>query len=169
MTVTLYPLMMLALVGLVAGAVVHLLTWFGIAPQSYVWCLHVGVFVVWFPALLAIRKKTGRMRGAVSWDEMLHGCPGWIAYGVKALFGYAALNFLLFMLASVRQGERTSEVLYLRGFSGHWMAFYAVAAVMLYSATRQTAPNSDARCLQGHRMAPDTAICRQCGAPVHRA
>jgi hypothetical protein len=61
---------------------------------------------------------------------------------VQLIFVYAVVNFILFMVTTSGQpkpvGPAPASVL--RGFSGHWMAFYAAAFSTLYSAVK--APTS---------------------------
>src|SRR5262245_59065217 len=102
-------LVVLALAGLLASTAVHAKSWFGTAAPAYSWALHVGVFVVWIPAIRAIQKRVGRSgEDEVSWQEMLGGCPASVSYGVKALFVYAVVNFAWFMLESA-QGHASAS------------------------------------------------------------
>ena len=165
MTALLYPVVGLALLGLVASAIVHLTTLLGMAPLRYAWVLHVGVFVVWLPAVVIAYKQTAEFRQKDFWKAALRGCPPWASRGLNVLFGYAMLNFVLFSL-SEGKGEGDKAIAEFRGFSGHWMAFYGAAAAILYSATKAEALDRTRRCLQGHPVSPVARFCDQCGSPV---
>jgi hypothetical protein len=52
-----------------------------------------------------------------------------------------------------------------RGFSGHWMIFYYMAAAILYSATR-IASLGGPRCPSGHETSPFAKYCDRCGASI---
>jgi hypothetical protein len=85
-----------------------------------------------------------------------------------AVFGYAIFNFILFIGRGSNEpaspGSVPSEVV--RGFSGHWMAFFAVAAVLLYSSARAGDVDDRRRCLQGHSVREGMKFCGECGSPV---
>ncbi len=144
----------LAWLGLAVSLAVHLSTFFpgGASTQWPGWfALHVGVFVVFFPAMLAVARR-GLQRD-FRWFQ---------GKGLSLLvvaFLYALVNFGLFIAragdgspATVdgrrvlqRKGTVLRELseseyayrqrLIVRGFSGHWMLFY------LFSALALTAPS----------------------------
>ena len=90
------------------------------------------------------------------WNKIFADMPRWTGYTVKAFFAYALINFALFFFLSkggtpdVRDGKyvlhdhgqvirELSEDEYelqkayvVRGFSGHWMAFYLVPALVFF-------------------------------------
>src|SRR5207249_4130983 len=53
-----------------------------------------------------------------------------------------------------------------RGFSGHWMAFYSTALAILYSAARADERNRSRRCPNGHTVGPLAEYCERCGQRV---
>jgi hypothetical protein len=147
-------LLILAAVGFMLAAAVHLAAVLGLdltggRTAPFV-ALHVGIFPLFFAALLALG---GELRGVPTAEKpkrILGLVPrGW-RYLVAALFYYAAANFVLFMLASgggsphqhgdayhlVRHGRvvraltreeyEAAKVWVVRGFSGHWLVFYLV-------------------------------------------
>jgi hypothetical protein len=58
-------------------------------------------------------------------------------YMVYGFFGYAIINFLLFIAVAPSGGHGANPpTVVWRGFSGHWMAFYSAAFAILYSAVR---------------------------------
>jgi hypothetical protein len=126
----------MAATGMGLSAITHLGALFGHFPLGRrLWPLHVGGILMGFPTLRVARTSTSteslrdRRRGA------LDGCP----QGVKVLMGtalaYAGLNFLLFIAHS--QGPHPSEEVIMRGFSGHWIALYAVEFAVLLAGVKR--------------------------------
>jgi hypothetical protein len=68
-----------------------------VAPEAFFWILHVGIFVVWFPAVLTARSVVDNVNRRDFWKVVLRGSPEWMRYMVHGFFGYAFVNFLLFM------------------------------------------------------------------------
>jgi len=131
------PFLLLAVAGLILSVLTHLASWFGstwpLGQQAIL--LHFGVFVVFFPAGIAAGGFGPRRHDF--WKTALRGCPAWMRTAVYGFFGYAVVNFAWFLFSTIHHGNSghgpiTPEML--RGFSGHWMAFYAMSAGVLYSA-----------------------------------
>jgi hypothetical protein len=156
----------LSAVGLVVSLWVHLGAVRGrrVAPEAYFWILHMGIFVVWFPAVLVARQRVGNMHRKDFWKVILKGSPDWMRYMVYGFFGYAVINFALFMLQAPTGGSGNPTAIEWRGFSGHWMAFYSAALAILYSAAK--ASQNARRCLNGHPIPPDASFCTRCGQPA---
>jgi hypothetical protein len=126
-----------AALGLALSILSHVATFFGMRGPvgDYAWLLHLGVFVVWLPTVLVSRRLTIGFARKDVWKASLRGCPPWMRHAVCGFFSYAMLNFILFMATVPPHGSSlpmTPSVL--RGFSGHWMAFYSAASAVLYSA-----------------------------------
>ncbi len=144
-----------ALTGFFSSLFVHLSTFFGIDPSKHVpwvWVLHLGIFVVFIP-MLFVQGLTSKKD---FWSKIFAAMPRWARYTIKAFFAYAIINFALFFFLSqggvpeVRDGKyvlhnhgqvvrELSENEYelqkayvIRGFSGHWMVFYLVAAIVFW-------------------------------------
>ena len=123
-------------------------TWF-----PYVWALHIGVFVVFIPALLILRKFQHTPHP--TYRSYFSGLPRWLIILTVACCLYAVINFFLFAFsfhgtATIRDGQYVllrhgsiiktlTELEYrwhnsqaVRLFSGHWMAFYSLAMIILY-------------------------------------
>jgi len=137
----------LALAGFLLSAWVHVSALRGVdVSQAWpqVWGLHVGLFVVFVPMVLAIRRQFGRGAARPRWRELL---PRPVALLCGAVVVYAAVNFgVVFMRmpgSSVKEHDGQCVVIdhgvrrtlsdgecaafhtsVLRMFSGHWMAFY---------------------------------------------
>ena len=61
------------------------------------WILHIGIFIVWLPAVLTAQRTVGNMNRSDFWKIVLKGSPDWMRYMVYGFMGYAVVNFLLFM------------------------------------------------------------------------
>jgi len=128
----------IAVVGLVLSLWVHIGAVMGrrVAPEAYFWMLHVGIFVVWIPAVIVSRRLVANVNRQDFWKIVLKGCPDWMKYAVYGFFGYAIINFLMFMNKTpIGAGGTNPPATVWRGFSGHWMAFYSAALAVMYSAT----------------------------------
>lgn len=127
----------LSCIGLILSLWVHIGALMGrrVAPESFFWGLHVGIFVVWFPAIFAAQKRAGSINRRDFWRVVLKGSPEWMRYMVYAFLGYAVLNFSLFMSQAPtgKTGANPPASVW-RGFSGHWMAFYSAAFAILFSS-----------------------------------
>ena len=159
----------LSLIGLLLSLWVHIGALLGkrIAPGFFFWGLHIGIFVVWFPAIFVARALVGNMQRKDLWKVILKGSPDWVRYMVYGFFTYAFINFALYTL-HIRPGDRVPNPSGddWRGFSGHWMAFYSTAFAILNSAARQN--RSTSRCLRGHSASSHDLYCPQCGSSVER-
>jgi hypothetical protein len=164
----LWPLVALSALGLVLSIWVHVGALMGrqVVPSEYFLMLHVGIFAVFIPAVIAAQKQTSTWRLKRSWREMFPGSPKWMNTMVGIFFGYAVVNFVIFLFrapSGKQHGPETPPEVW-RGFSGHWMLFYSAAFAMLYSAAKPLPAGP--RCLNGHPLPPNTVICAQCGEPV---
>ena len=138
-----------------------------VAPEAFFWMLHIGIFVVWFPAVLVAQRLVGNVNRKDLWKVVLKDSPDWMRYMVYGFFGYAMFNFLLFMTkAPTGGGGANPPAVVWRGFSGHWMAFYSAALAILYAAARNV--DTIPRCTNGHMASSNAVYCPQCGQPVLR-
>lgn len=124
--------------GLVLSLYVHIAALRGqrVLPDGFFWGLHIGIFVIWVPTLIVAKELTrDAQRKQDYWKLALKDAPEWMRYMVFGFFGYACINFLIFLLHDPsRHGGGSPSPLEWRGFSGHWMVFYSVAMAILYSA-----------------------------------
>ncbi len=154
-----------ALIGFFSSLFVHLSTFFGIDLSKHVpwvWVLHLGVFVIFIPMVFV--QGLGSRKDF--WRKIFAAIPRWARYTIKAFFAYALINFALFFFLSeggvpdVREGKyvlhnhgqvirELSENEYelqkayvLRGFSGHWMVFYLVPAIVFWYRGRRAHPET---------------------------
>jgi hypothetical protein len=165
----LWVLVLLSGIGLVVSLWVHLGAVMGrrVAPEAFFWILHVGIFVVWFPAVFVAQRFVGNVNRKDLWKVVLKDSPDWMRYMVYGSFGYAVVNFLYFMTKAPSGGSGANPpAVVWRGFSGHWMAFYSAALAILYSAARTEDTNP--HCANGHFASPNAIYCTRCGQPVMR-
>lgn len=150
----------LAAIGWSLSLVVHLLALAGVDASETVsatWLLHIGIFAVWIPAILTLRSRSDGQSAMRKYGifGLLTTAPFWLRAVAALGLAYAVLNFLLFMggqpgsptaangVYSLQNHGTIVKVLTeseyyrykaneVRGFSGHWMAFYGFAAAVLY-------------------------------------
>jgi hypothetical protein len=169
--VVLMPFLVLSVIGLMLSLIAHTAALLSL-PQPFgpaAWGLHIGIFVVWLPAVLASHRLGADFKQKDFWKAALRGCPKWMRWLTYGFFGYAVVNFLLFMAVAPPRGggggaNAPPEVF--RGFSGHWMAFYSAAAAILYSAIAVSRLDPARRCPNGHPVSPSTSFCQACGAAI---
>jgi hypothetical protein len=140
-----------------------------VAPAAFFWILHMGIFVVWFPAVMVAQRQAGNLKRKDFWKVVLKGSPDWVRYLVYGFLGYAVVNFMYFFFRAPtgRDDGANPPAMVWRGFSGHWMVFYLAAIAILYSAARQDAQSL--RCVNGHAVQANATFCARCGQPVmHR-
>jgi hypothetical protein len=166
---TLLPLMYLSALGLILSLLVHLgaLLRTGSALGEAAWFLHGGIFLVWIPAVLVLQPLTREFKQKDLWRAALRGCPTWMRWMTYGFFGYAAVNFILFIfMAPGRTSSSATSAVVLRGFSGHWMAFYSAAVAIFYSARHAEEYDLGRRCPSGHQVGPLARYCEECGRQV---
>ena len=155
-----------AVTGWSLGIIVHSLALTGIDATSkipFVWLLHLGIFVVWLPAVLKMGTNPGADHNnpITSFKAIFKHTPPWISTIAIGGFYYAIINFVLFLTSQegspdivdgqyvlrdhgqVLRSLTREEYQFLlanqvRGFSGHWIAFYGLAAAVLYPFGGQT-------------------------------
>jgi hypothetical protein len=166
----LWVFVLLSAVGLVVSLWVHLGAVAGrrVAPEACFWILHMGIFVVWFPALFVAKRRFGNLQRKDFWKVVQRGSPEWMRYMVYGFGGYAIINFALFVFqAPTGDGGTNPPAIVWRGFSGHWMAFYSAALAILYSAARVN--GTGRRCVNGHPVPSNANFCERCGQRVAHA
>lgn len=130
--------------------------------------LHVGVFVVWLPAVFVSKQLTANVKKKDFWRAALRGCPYWMRALTAIFFFYAIINFILFAcrLPPKKAHLAADSPIAVRGFSGHWMAFYSAGAAMLYSAIAIGGRGVARRCENGHPASASAKFCEKCGAQM---
>lgn len=162
--------MILAAVGFVLSVTAHLLALLGMDTPggSEVMFLHLGLFIVWFPAVMVSARNARFGMQRDFWKIALAGCPPWMRYGLYTLFAYALFNFILFAGTAPRHTQTggTPPLSVVRGFSGHWMVFYAAAFAILYSRINAPHLYQSRKCPNGHVVAPTVRFCPECGSAI---
>jgi hypothetical protein len=74
------PFIGIAAVGLVLSLFVHVTALFGLSNGlgGAAWGLHIGIFMVWIPAVFAAIRLTRSARQRDFWKVALRGCPSWM-------------------------------------------------------------------------------------------
>ncbi len=160
--------MVLAACGLALSIGAHCMALAGIPIPGgkLVWALHIGIFVVWIPAVLTSMQTRRYVNRKDFWKVALAGCPVWMRRSFYVLFGYAILNFIVFFATTASRpkqqiGDAPPSVV--RGFSGHWMVFYGAAFAVLYSRIYAPQLYRERKCPQGHSVSPTARFCPDCG------
>jgi hypothetical protein len=160
----------LAGIGLALSLAVHIAALSNISLfGGAAFVLHVGIFVVWFPTVIIAQRHTRDFKQKNVWRAALRGCPAWMKQLTFGFFIYAIVNFVYFFITTAVTSSKHSgppDTATLRGFSGHWMAFYSAAMSVLYSSTRIPSMDAGRQCAQGHQVGPLSKFCERCGSPV---
>jgi hypothetical protein len=137
-----YPFLLIAGAGFLLSLTAHVLALFGVTVPGggLVWTLHAGIFLVWIPAIFIAGPRLKSVPRKDQMNAMLGECPLWMRRAVKIIFAYAILNFFLFLASTMGNPKPTGAAppAVIRGFSGHWMIFYAAAFVAFYSKVRRS-------------------------------
>ena len=166
----LLPFIALAALGFILSVAAHIRAVAGlpIPGGKAVWALHIGIFIVWFPTVLVAYRLTRGASRNDFWKIALVGCPKWMRSALYVIVGYAALNFVFFLVTTSShppsKGDAPPEVV--RGFSGHWMIFYSAAFATLYSASVVGYSGMDRKCPNGHAVTITAKFCEECGAEL---
>ena len=143
---------LVAAIGFVASVGCHLMAWLQMEPAGgkWVFILHVGILVLWFP-LVMMANRTMPKPGRGNVDHLLAELPKWAGRVVSALFFYALLNFAYFIYCTQEYPKnKVPFSLELRGFSGHWIMFYSAAWAGFVGLAR-LARKRDASAVDGWR------------------
>jgi hypothetical protein len=139
---------LLSLVGLILSLWVHIGALFGrqVAPPYLFFGLHMGIFVVFFPAILVAQKRVGgtSTNRKNFWKAVTKGAPDGLRYLLYFFFVYAGINFFIFFFqvlpGTVARDHNAGPPW--RGFSGHWMVFYYASFLILFSSLTSTRQRS---------------------------
>ena len=128
----------IAAAGFIAALICHILGWLQINPPggNWVFLLHVGCMALWIPLVIFANKtKPPGMKGNM--DHLLAEVPKWVRMIAGIVFGYAILNFIYFIYCTSQfPKNKVPSYIHLRGFSGHWMMFYGIAAIGFFALAR---------------------------------
>lgn len=139
-------------------------------PPGYFWALHVGIFVVFFPAIFVAQKRVGSANRKDFWKVILKGAPDWMKYFLYAVLAYTFVIGVPSWIRALQQSPsptRPSNFNDWTLFSATWMDFYWASFAILYAALKQE--QLSPKCIKGHAMPPGSDFCSQCGQPVVRS
>jgi hypothetical protein len=161
-----YPLLVLAIAGFLEVLMVHIAALFGLVYpfENSLRIFGPGLVIVWLPTVLVAHRLTHEFKQKDFWRAALRGCPKWLQRGLWSLCGYAWLGF--FILPLIYGGGMGTPVNKARSMSAVLLAFYGVAACLLYSAIQSRKFDESRRCLNGHRISALAKYCEECGAPA---
>jgi uncharacterized protein DUF3592 len=129
----------LALIGLLLSIWVHISALFGHQPSPAFWGLHVGVFIVFFPAIFVAQKRLGTTQRKDFWKAITKGSPDGVRYMLYFFFAYASItSLLIFFQSPPGVVANRDAALSWRGFSAVWMVFYCASFAVLSSALRSS-------------------------------
>jgi hypothetical protein len=168
--ILLAPFIGLSGIGLILSIIVHFIALSGnpIPYGKLVWGLHIGIFIVWLPAIVVSQTLTSDFKRKDWWKAALRGCPAWMKWMTFVFFFYAIFNFVTFVISIslLTNGAKPTEAAELRGASGHWMAFYSAAFAILFSAINAASCDKERKCRNGHVVSPLAKFCDECGAQI---
>ena len=135
----LQPLMYLALAGFLMSLGINIACVLGkqVPSDMPFFLMHVGIFVVFFPAIFAAQKMVGNTRRRGFWKAVLKEAPEGFYYLFYVVFAYSWLTGIQgFFNGSPGSSQRSTPF---GGpdwlaFSGVWMTFYYASFVILLSA-----------------------------------
>jgi hypothetical protein len=152
------PLAVIAAIGWAASVLVSALGLAGTPiPKMATWVIFVGVFPLWFFAILLMNKLAVNVTSGDMWKAVLRGCPKWLRYAIQASWYYTFLMFLFGMVFGFEGGA-------VAGFPG---VFYANALGAF--VTSATVAGEPTECSNGHPIGPFDKFCRECGAAIPRS
>lgn len=155
----------LSTLGLIVSLIVHLAAWTSLTIPSVTMGLHGVAMLVFAPAVFMGNRMARHADPKDYWKVVLRGCPPWMRAMFYAFFSYALVNFAIFFVSMVFNPRSGSNAEF-RGFSGHWMFFFAAALAICYSARHIGNHDSRARCPRGHIVSRSARYCEECGLPV---
>lgn len=160
------PVLLVALAGVACVLAIHVASLMGISEpfNKLLPMLFPILAIVWLATILVMNRLTRDFKQKDIWKAALRGCPKWMRQAVWIVFGYSWLGF--FILPIVFGGGMNSKANGARVGSATILAFYTVAAAVLYSALNADHFDSTRRCLNGHSVQPLAKYCDECGAPV---
>lgn len=134
------PCAVLALVGLLLSIWINIGALFGHQPPPLFWALHIGVFLVFFPAILVAQKRVGTTQRRDFWKAATKGSPDGVRYLLYFFFAYAWITGILSFI-QMPPGTLPKDhdpALSWVVFSSVWMVFYCASYAILSSALRSS-------------------------------
>jgi hypothetical protein len=131
-----------AFVGLLLSIWVQIGALFGqqAPPDYFFWGLHIGIFIVFFPAVCVAQKRLGTTQRKDFWKAVTKGSPDGLRYLLYFFFAYAVISSIVsFVHAPPGTFPKGQDPGFqTRGFSSVWMVFYCASFAILSSALRSS-------------------------------
>ena len=136
-------LIYISFTGLVLSAVLHFCSLFHIyePPRELTILIWIGAVVVFYSSFVIGNKIRKEVNVKDYTKAVLGACPKWLSTmnGLVIMYVVGYLIFLIVMKyagSSAVDGGQGITAKVSHGFAGHWMAFYSIAFMTLYSSKR---------------------------------
>jgi len=138
-----FLLIVISIAGFVLSTLLHLFMLFHIynPPRELIIFTNIGAAFVIYAAIF-ISKRVCDQANVKDFKKALYNtCPKWISAltGFLIMYAFAGLLFLIFKKyfgSPISASNEDSIGGNFRGFSGHWMALYALAFSIVYSCKK---------------------------------
>ncbi|MCX5633367.1 MAG: hypothetical protein NTW93_06825 [Phycisphaerae bacterium] len=130
-------LIFISAAGVALSFVIHLCSLFNIYSPSkeVITLIYIGILVVIYPACIISYKMRSGISTTDFKNTMLGVCPRWMSVMTGFFIMYAFAGFIFFISRKYFTSSAIASNNF-RGFSGHWMALYSLALILLYSCRR---------------------------------
>jgi hypothetical protein len=163
--VFLYSFITLSALGLVLSLATHIARLLGFHPPEELNLLALGIFIIWFPAVIVLSLITdGAFRKDI-WKVGLSGAPKWMHYMSYGFSIYALFNLVIFIVIG-GSNPVDSEGSMLRGLSGFILPFYSFGLAIFYSASQIGKNGLIRKCANGHQVSFSARYCENCGQQI---
>jgi hypothetical protein len=136
-------------IGLALSLYVHLAAIFELStlPGPLFFVLHIGVFVVFIGAMLAVRPPDRTWARRATAVIAIRQSPRSIRFALYGLGCYAVVSLGLALVPELQKGDGNVPDVMLRAFSAVWMAAYSGALAIFFrrGATKATRKRGNAR------------------------
>lgn len=160
--------MWIGIVAFVVSGITHVYSfWANVDPVGpIVWSLHIGLAVVWIPAIVISRRLFRNVKEEEYWRGILligilRACPHWVRWSFFLVLAYAAVNFLFYVVDWTENGQANT----VRMLSGHWMFLYYAASIT-FIANQNLERFINRTCPNGHAVSAFADVCEECGEQV---
>jgi len=132
-------MLILAVSGFVVSMVLHILsiTQLYETAKMVSHAISIGGFFLVYAAVFISKRKCSQIKTHNFKQELFNICPKWISTVVGIFVLYAIFGLVYYSIHRY-SGEPASpsEKVEFQGFTGHWMALYAVAFMIIYSCKK---------------------------------
>lgn len=131
----------LLLLSLSASLLIHILIMMRYYRPGFltVSLLTAGMFLAWFHTSNRIKLLADHFPADNPWKRFVSSSPDLLKFIVGFIILYALINLFISMRAASGPGLFNTDIPYykLRGLSGFWMAFFALASLVQLTVNRQ--------------------------------